>query len=143
MPSPLNAKAICRGCEKEFDYCTYNRNGHYCSNKCQSDYQFRTITIPKILLGEVSWRTTLKRFLIHRDGEICVDCQNDGTWQGKPLSLQVDHINGDSDNNLPENLRLLCPNCHSQTPTWTGRRKKNSKRSQYMAEYRKQQGKRR
>lgn len=43
------------------------------------------------------------------------------TWLGKPLSLQLDHIDGNKKNNDPSNLRLLCPNCHSQTKTFAGR----------------------
>jgi hypothetical protein len=41
-------------------------------------------------------------------------------WQGRPLRLHVDHIDGDYHNNLVENLRFLCPNCHSQTPNFAG-----------------------
>jgi hypothetical protein len=40
---------------------------------------------------------------------------------GHDLSLELDHIDGDSTNNTPGNLRFLCPNCHSQTPTFRGR----------------------
>lgn len=43
-------------------------------------------------------------------------------WEGKPLSLQMDHINGTSNDHRIENLRLLCPNCHSQTLTFAGRK---------------------
>lgn len=44
-------------------------------------------------------------------------------WQGKKLSLHLDHINGNNTDNRLENLRLLCPNCHSQTSTYCGRNK--------------------
>lgn len=43
------------------------------------------------------------------------------TWLEQPISLELDHIDGDPSNNTIENLRLLCPNCHSQTPTFRGR----------------------
>lgn len=49
---------------------------------------------------------------------ICNKCGNDETWNGDRLVLQLDHIDGNSRNNLKENLRLLCPNCHSQTHTY-------------------------
>ncbi|WP_369778667.1 HNH endonuclease signature motif containing protein [Streptomyces sp. R33] len=54
--------------------------------------------------------------------EVCHMCIRP-TWQGYPLPLEVDHVDGDWRNNLPENLRLLCPNCHSTTDTYRGRAK--------------------
>src|SRR5690606_32531626 len=45
-------------------------------------------------------------------------------WQGKSIVLELDHIDGNKYNNQIENLRLLCPNCHSQTKTWRGRKNK-------------------
>ena len=49
------------------------------------------------------------------------NCVNIGIWLGKPLSLQLDHINGINNDNRIENLRFLCPNCHSQTETYSGK----------------------
>ncbi|MFW5471013.1 HNH endonuclease signature motif containing protein [Knoellia sp. CPCC 206435] len=53
----------------------------------------------------------------------CELCDNDGTWCGQRLTLHVDHIDGDFHNNVPTNLRFLCPNCHSPTPNFAGKSK--------------------
>ena len=52
---------------------------------------------------------------------VCAICGNNGEWQGQPLTLQVDHINGDHTDNQLHNLRFLCPNCHAQTETFSGK----------------------
>lgn len=62
----------------------------------------------------------LKKRLI-REGllnEQCAKCGLGPEWEGVPLSLQLDHINGDPSDNQLYNLRILCPNCHSQTQTY-------------------------
>ena len=51
----------------------------------------------------------------------CAICGNTGEWNGQKLVLQIDHINGDHSDNRLENLRFLCPNCHSQTDTFAGK----------------------
>ncbi|QES48439.1 HNH endonuclease [Streptomyces venezuelae] len=53
--------------------------------------------------------------------ERCAQCGIEATWQGEPLPLEVDHIDGDWRNNRAHNLRFLCPNCHSATDTYRGR----------------------
>jgi hypothetical protein len=52
----------------------------------------------------------------------CDEC-GISTWLGKPLSLHLDHIDGNNHNHVRTNLRLLCPNCHSLTDTWCGKNK--------------------
>lgn len=63
------------------------------------------------------------RILINR----CAICDCEPVWLGKPLILRLDHINGINDDWRVENLRLLCPNCDSQTPTFCGRNIKATK----------------
>ncbi|MFI1714033.1 HNH endonuclease signature motif containing protein [Streptomyces litmocidini] len=53
----------------------------------------------------------------------CVMCGNNGSWRGRPLRLEIDHVDGDWRNNRIENLRFLCPNCHSATDNYRGRGK--------------------
>lgn len=55
----------------------------------------------------------------------CYECGIDPEWNGKILNLQVDHINGCNTDHRIENLRFLCPNCHSQTITFCGANAKN------------------
>lgn len=53
----------------------------------------------------------------------CRKCKASEVWMGEPLTLQLEHKNGDSSDNRHENLEILCPNCHSQTTTWGGKRR--------------------
>ncbi|MFE3072255.1 HNH endonuclease [Streptomyces sp. NPDC059247] len=53
----------------------------------------------------------------------CALCGNEAVWRGRPLPLEIDHVDGDWRDNRIENLRFLCPNCHSTTDTYRGRGK--------------------
>ena len=65
-----------------------------------------------------------KRLILDYQREYkCSNC-NIVEWQGKSLSLDLDHINGNNRDNRLENLRFLCPNCHRQTSTWGNKHKR-------------------
>src|SRR5947209_4945837 len=100
------------------------------------DFEFENITVPRIQKGNVKQNPTLKRFLIKTYGHKCMGACNLTDWCGNPIPLDLDHIDGNSDNCLPNNIRLLCPNCHTTTETYCGRNKKNTKRNTYMQRYR-------
>lgn len=76
-------------------------------------------------------RTVLRRYII-KNNLIPYKCAICGCteWQGKTLSLELDHINGANNDNRLENLRFLCPNCHSQTSTY-GSRNQQTNSSEY------------
>jgi hypothetical protein len=71
-------------------------------------------------------RQLLQQGLIENKCQLC-DCLPE--WYGKPLVLVLDHINGVNNDNRIENLRLLCPNCNSQTETFAGRNAKRNRAS--------------
>lgn len=57
---------------------------------------------------------------------MCEEC-NIVDYNGKPITLELNHVNGDNSDHSLDNLQLLCPNCHSQTPTFRNKRGKNKK----------------
>ncbi|MGW2279489.1 HNH endonuclease signature motif containing protein [Streptomyces sp. NPDC001770] len=74
--------------------------------------------------GSARTRTSLLRRALDDIGvsRTCSACGLGDTWQGKRLTLEIDHINGDRLDDRRENLRYLCPSCHSQTETFSNRR---------------------
>lgn len=66
----------------------------------------------------------LRKRIIYEQDERCNSC-GISEWMGKPISLELEHKDGDHHNDLRDNLEALCPNCHSQTPTFRGRNIKN------------------
>lgn len=84
-------------------------------------YELKDLLIENSPLKKTT--TKFKQRLI-RDGllkDVCASCGLSKTWNSKPIVLHLDHVNGKHRDNRLENLRLLCPNCHSQTDTYCGR----------------------
>lgn len=110
-------------------------NAIFCSPECSSENR-RNDTIRKwIDSGENVGVRTMKRYLIETHGHRCSCCGN-SEWNGKPIPIELEHIDGNSENNEIQNLTLLCPNCHAQTETYKGRNRGNGRayrRERYAA----------
>lgn len=104
------------------------RRKQCCSAACRDSLYFATHTDVRVEQGEVAHRQTLRKYLVRKHGYACASCGL-STWLGQRLPLEVDHIDGNATNNIPTNLRLLCCNCHSITPTWKARNKGNGRQS--------------
>ena len=117
----------CLECGKECK-ATHQKKNIYCSNSCQRKYQFRHETLPRFYEGKIFERPTLRKLLTETVGYKCACC-GINEWNGQDITLQVDHIDGNAGNNLPDNLQLLCPNCHSQSKYFSGRNKGNGRAS--------------
>lgn len=107
-----------RGILKGLKKCLYCNNvcksevNKYCSIACQKEYEMMDA-----VLHNTASHITTKRALLTIFGNICQVCDI-SEWNGKKLSVELEHKNGDSTDNSIENVCLICPNCHSQTPTY-------------------------
>ena len=91
------------------------------------------LSLESILNNEVSCSSRDLRVRLLKEGilkEVCSICDQEPFWAGYKLVLQLDHINGDSKDNSLENLRIICPNCHTQTQTFCGKNKKQKTKTQ-------------
>lgn len=108
--------AHCLNCNNEFSFNPHHKRCKYCSNICQG--------IHKSLERKRMWyegtlaridRATMRKYLGEDRGYKCETC-GISDWNGKKPTLHVDHKDGNPADDRPVNMRLLCPNCHSQTP---------------------------
>ncbi|MBA3867936.1 MAG: HNH endonuclease [Anaerolineae bacterium] len=111
----------------EFCSCgnTKNRQNKYCT-KCAQKHVYQRISTTE----QAKTDRSRKRIVIEEKGYQCSVC-GITSWMAEPIKLELDHIDGNADNNQINNLRLLCPNCHSQTDTYkSANMGKNSVRQQ-------------
>ena len=97
----------------------------YCSNACSAEGKLLE-SVDRAKQGLVKERNTLRKVLTRLNGYCCEVC-NISEYNGQPITLQVDHKDGNAGDNSLNNLRLICPNCHSQSNTFSGRNKGNGR----------------
>lgn len=130
-PKRIKSPKICEFCKKEF-YALRSNNQKYCNKKCLIDHKEQEILTNGFGTGHYH-NNTIRKYLIRKLGNFCMICGQSGDdWNGKPITLIVDHIDGKSDNNKLNNLRIVCPNCDCQLPTYKAKNKGNSSRSYYI-----------
>lgn len=99
----------------------------FCSNACQMALKSRTYLERWLATGEGSPNAHpghyMREYIRNQQAGACALCGAPAEWNGLPLVMVLDHIDGDSTNNRRENLRLVCPNCDSQLPTFKARNK--------------------
>ena len=112
-----------------------NRKHKFCSNSCQRDYEYK-LWIEKYkqdnsIATNTKWGQIpqyLRRYIFEKYQNKCCLCD----WSEvnpftNTIPLEVDHIDGNSENNSEDNLRLICPNCHSLTSTYRGANRGNGR----------------
>ncbi len=106
-------------------------NVKYCSVECSFKNTKRN-TYEKFLTGINNTENSVKlakKFILIEQNNKCMICNMENIWNYKPIVFIADHIDGNSQNNLRSNIRLICPNCDSQLPTFKARNKGNGRHS--------------
>jgi hypothetical protein len=144
----LNPKR-CLCCQEPISYNKRFTN-IYCSSSCSATItntkrpkkpkpvsrgSLYSQAVKRFELGQVTKRSTIRNILIEKRGNRCEICGLPPIWCDKPITMVVDHIDGNAGDSKPNNVRLLCPNCTSQTPTFCGRNKGNGRQSRGMSKY--------
>ena len=126
---PKKDKGNCLQCNKVLTssvskYCSSVCSGLYYSaqkKKAWYDGDIKSIN-----------RSTMRKYIAEDKGYKCVCC-GISDYNGLPITLQVDHIDGNPGNHVHTNVRLICPNCHSQQDNWGARNKGSGRKSRGMS----------
>ena len=131
----IQQEQVCVNCGAEIISGNHVRR-KFCSNRCQNDYNYYE-WIRKWLSGEIDGFSNslsksvshhIRRYLYEKYDSKCSVCGWGETnpFTGK-IPLEIEHIDGNHENNRPHNVTLLCPNCHSLTSTYKGANRGNGR----------------
>lgn len=113
----------CKQCGKGLEARTQKL---FCSLQCHADHKLQMSIQNWLETGEASGNKALRKYITHLDGYQCSGC-GISDWNGKPITLEVEHKDGNSEDDSRENVCLICPNCHSQTDTYKGKNRGNGR----------------
>lgn len=116
----IRTNRICCVCTKKL-----NKGTRYCSRVCQQLFN-REMRLRSWLNEDIYSKYVVRDFLSSKQKGCCNRCKL-SIWNEVPIPLELEHKDGNSDNNKRENLELLCPNCHAQTPTYKSKNKGNGR----------------
>lgn len=128
-------KTHCIKCRKEINKPCKNRKEHF-SGLCRDCLikERRQIKLEKWLQNgdtgcgvSSTIRGTIRDYIYNKQHNQCAICRIKNEWNGKKLNFILDHIDGDASNNKEQNLRLICPNCDSQLPTYKSKNKNSAR----------------
>ena len=101
---------------------------NFCSPRCTGDYKHKKSYDDFLNNNEKYCKDnytpkSYKDFFMKEQNNKCVICGCEPFWNNKTLVFVIDHIDGDASNNTRKNLRMICPNCDSQTETFKSKNK--------------------
>lgn len=118
-------EVTCENCGKVKNQAKSTR-GKYCSVACQHEFSLKSRAEIWLAGNLVCTNQALRRIIGLIRGYCCDVC-GISSWNEKNIVLEVEHKDGNSANNSPENVCLICPNCHSQTSTYKGANRGNGR----------------
>ena len=121
----------CTICSKESRY-QHSKSNLFCGQLCYQRHLYLEyikqwkLGLVDGLRGKHQTSNYIRKYILEKQNHKCNIC-GISDYNGLPLTLELDHINGIYTNNTEENLRCICPNCHSQTPTYKAKNKGNGR----------------